>query len=313
MAAPNARKKVIQKDDLKRLMRERKEALSQSSKKITSPYARYNSLGQLTCTVCMVHIKSETLWATHVLGKAHKESVEDFKESAAKRGQSVIPAKRASDASAETTNGDDKGRSHGGNASPPHKKPKGSLPVADYSSDEEMDVSKPASESSSTEKTESALPSGFFDKAPSQQVEETSAGRSSQVKPQSSSKKTRAEVLPEGFFDDPVLDAKARNVEYKDPIEEEWEKFRKEIAEETSVSEAIMAEDIEESKVERDIEEIDEQIHNWQRVEQLQQRKEELMKKEATGMDATQDSNSDLEEEQFEEYLSWRAKRVWKE
>ncbi|KAM7282354.1 hypothetical protein ISCGN_002504 [Ixodes scapularis] len=100
---------------------------------------------------------------------------------------------------------------------------------------------------------------------------------------------------------------------YRDPIEEEWEKFQKEIAEETNVSEAIMAEDVEESKVERDIEEIDEQIHNWQRVEQLQQRKEELMKNEANAMEQNDNSDSDIDEQQFDEYLSWRAKGVWKQ
>ena len=41
--------------------------------------------------------------------------------------------------------------------------------------------------------------------------------------------------LPEGFFDDPKLDAKARKVEYKDPITEEWEKFQKSIQKEDDV------------------------------------------------------------------------------
>ena len=42
-------------------------------------------------------------------------------------------------------------------------------------------------------------------------------------------------ALPEGFFDDPKMDAKARKVEYKDPMTEEWEKFQKSIAKETDV------------------------------------------------------------------------------
>ena len=41
--------------------------------------------------------------------------------------------------------------------------------------------------------------------------------------------------LPEGFFDDPKKDAKARNVEYKDPILDEWEKFQKSIQKEDDV------------------------------------------------------------------------------
>ena len=42
-------------------------------------------------------------------------------------------------------------------------------------------------------------------------------------------------ALPEGFFDDPKQDAKARKVEYKDPMTEEWEKFQKTIQKEDDV------------------------------------------------------------------------------
>lgn len=73
------------------------------------------------------------------------------------------------------------------------------------------------------------------------------------------------EALPEGFFDDPVKDAKARNLEYKDPVEEEWEKFQKEIKAAADFSNAIIAEDQEEATAERQIGEIDEQIRNWSR------------------------------------------------
>lgn len=58
---------------------------------------------------------------------------------------------------------------------------------------------------------------------------------------------------------------KVRNVEYKDPAEEEWEQFQKEIREETSKAQQIIADDQEEATAERQIEEIDEQIRNWNR------------------------------------------------
>lgn len=73
------------------------------------------------------------------------------------------------------------------------------------------------------------------------------------------------EAIPEGFFDDPIKDAKARNVDYKNPIEEEWEQFQQEIKEAANFSNAIIAEDQEQSIVERQIDEIDEQIRNWSR------------------------------------------------
>lgn len=56
-----------------------------------------------------------------------------------------------------------------------------------------------------------------------------------------------------------------RNIEYKDPVEEEWEKFQKEIKEETSTSAEIIAGEQEEATAERQIDEIDEQIRNWSR------------------------------------------------
>lgn len=73
------------------------------------------------------------------------------------------------------------------------------------------------------------------------------------------------EALPEGFFDDPIKDAKARNLDYKDPVEEEWDKFQKEIKAAADFSNAIIAEDQEEATAERQIDEIDEQIRNWSR------------------------------------------------
>lgn len=54
-------------------------------------------------------------------------------------------------------------------------------------------------------------------------------------------------------------------MEYKDPVEEEWEKFQKEIRDADNESAAIIAEDQEEATTERQIDEIDEQMKNWSR------------------------------------------------
>lgn len=58
-----------------------------------------------------------------------------------------------------------------------------------------------------------------------------------------------------------------RNVEYKNPFEEEWDKFTKEIKEETAQSAQIIADDQEEATTERQLDEIDEQITHWSRYE----------------------------------------------
>lgn len=73
------------------------------------------------------------------------------------------------------------------------------------------------------------------------------------------------ETIPEGFFDDPIKDAKARHIDYKDPTELEWEKFQQEIKEAANFSNAIIAEEHEEATAERQIDEIHEQMRNWSR------------------------------------------------
>ncbi|KAJ8938318.1 hypothetical protein NQ314_011530 [Rhamnusium bicolor] len=70
--------------------------------------------------------------------------------------------------------------------------------------------------------------------------------------------------LPEDFFDSKSKH-KARNQEYKDPVEEEWEKFVKAIKEADNESNAIIAEDQEEATAERQIDEIDEQMKKLSR------------------------------------------------
>ena len=72
-------------------------------------------------------------------------------------------------------------------------------------------------------------------------------------------------ALPEGFFDAPIMDAKARGVAYVDKEEEEWEAFQKEIEAEETVAQSILVEDRTEATADRQIEEIDEQIEAWQR------------------------------------------------
>ncbi|CAH0725179.1 unnamed protein product, partial [Brenthis ino] len=107
-----------------------------------------------------------------------------------------------------------------------------------------------------------------------------------------------------------LVSAKVRNIEYKDPVEEEWEKFQKEIKEETSTSAEIIAGEQEEATAERQIDEIDEQIRNWSRVLDLELKKEETKKKiqDVEMLDKEDDNESDNEVD-IDEFLDWRAKK----
>lgn len=144
-------------------------------------------------------------------------------------------------------------------------------------------------------------------------VTETNNSKVLETQEEQNTSKQNDETLPEGFFDDPKLDAKARNLEYKDPVEEEWEKFQKEIKEADYESSAIIADDQEEATTERQIHEIDEQIRNWSRVLDLERKKVEIISAtKATQMEVQAYDSSNEEDLEFDEFLDWRAKKSFR-
>ncbi|NXA54046.1 ZN830 protein, partial [Nothocercus julius] len=130
-------------------------------------------------------------------------------------------------------------------------------------------------------------------------------------------KENTAEALPEGFFDDPEVDAKVRKVDApKDQMDKEWDEFQKAMRQVNTISEAIVAEEDEEGRLDRQIGEIDEQIECYRRVELLRNR-QDLMKeklKEAMRLRATQEQEDESlgseDEEELQDLLSqdWRVK-----
>jgi len=150
---------------------------------------------------------------------------------------------------------------------------------------------------------EEAIPSDFFDaKMSAPAPEEPVAGPAE-----------NDAALPEGFFDDPIKDGKARGIEYKDPVEEEWEAFTKEIAVEVAASQDIQAEDMLEETTERQLEEVEEQIQAWSRVREIEIKKDVVDEKFKSKKASKEDENSDDEEmdvdEDLDEFLDWRLKK----
>jgi len=121
--------------------------------------------------------------------------------------------------------------------------------------------------------------------------------------------------LPEGFFDDPVMDAKARGIEYKNPDDAEWEAFKKEIAIEVSASVELAAEEQLSETTGRQLEEIDEQMRAWGRVRDIELKKDEVEEKlhnKKVDIDDVTNSDSDEEinEAEMDEFLDWRQKKT---
>lgn len=84
--------------------------------------------------------------------------------------------------------------------------------------------------------------------------------------------------LPEGFFDDPDQDARARGVSRTQHLDSEYEAFKKIIQSEEVKSDLIVEKDDAMRDVDRDLIEVDELITRWTRIEKLHQKHEEMRK-----------------------------------
>ncbi|NXE50980.1 ZN830 protein, partial [Casuarius casuarius] len=210
------------------------------------------------------------------------------------------------------------------------KGPGPSLLSGNYDDDEEEEQEDHSNKSSVTHKTEippptqeviaNSLPTDFFDSKTTAAPIVCHSGSIQKPEIQEKvveRKENTAEALPEGFFDDPEVDAKVRKVDApKDQMDKEWDEFQKAMRQVNTISEAIVAEEDEEGRLDRQIGEIDEQIQCYRRVELLRNR-QDLMKekfKEAMRLRSTQEKEDETigseDEEELQDLLSqdWRVK-----
>lgn len=325
-------------------MMRQKQRQTTDKKRVESPFAKYNSLEHLSCVLCNVQVKSELLWPAHVLGKQHKEKVAELKggKSQAVMGPPMQPVKRKAPDNRAGSGKKAKPAAAAGPSSssglpedffakPSNKgtvstdTPAGRSLLAGVYEDEEGDEgraeeARPAGTADPAPKDTDAagLPEDFFDSAlPSAPAIRHSGSIAKADVPEKSpeKKENTAEALPEGFFDDPVRDAKVRKVDApKDHMDKEWDEFQKAIRQVNTKSEAIVAEDDEEGRLERQIDEIDEQIECYRRVEVLRD-KRDVARSNALPEEEEEEEvdGSDEEEEDEEELLGllfrdWRAK-----
>ncbi|NWI47696.1 ZN830 protein, partial [Picathartes gymnocephalus] len=200
----------------------------------------------------------------------------------------------------------------------------------DDDNDDEEEEQGQSSKSSVVHKTEipppaqevitNSLPADFFDtKIPAAPVVSHSGSiQKAEIQEKVVERKENtAEALPEGFFDDPEVDAKVRKVDApKDQMDKEWDEFQKAMRQVNTISEAIVAEDDEEGRLDRQIGEIDEQIECYRRVELLRNRQDEMKEKlkEAMRLRAAQEKEEEdvgsEDEEELQDLLSqdWRVK-----
>ncbi|XP_058461255.1 zinc finger protein 830 [Malaya genurostris] len=336
-AAFRLAKKKYTQQDLRRIMNETRAGSGKqteaSTRKIDSPLAKYNEAGQLTCALCRSVVRSEAVWKVHINSKQHKENIEEAKKLKEKSAQSA-----AADSAKAQPNPQSVPKTLTSGPSPiatSFKRPSSPSSNSNASSNKKQKGILKNSNQDLKHSDKNDLPEDFFDSGATIQkdlvnIRLPSSSRLNEDKNVAEAVPEECppeeEKIPEGFFDDPKADAKARNIEYRDPNDEEWDRFQKEIKEATTESMAIISEEQEESTVERQISEIDEQIRNWSRVLSLEKKKDEVRCKTATALEAgermlkvkkeKQDHESEDEDDDeagdFDEFPDWRAKKSFK-
>lgn len=294
-------KRKLTQDDLRKAMSEHKKKIG-AVKKIESPLAKYTDAGQLMCILCKTIVRSEAVWPVHLNSKTHKENIILAKKTKLESNPTKVQTfKRPTSPTQESsTNKKIKGILKNSTQS---AQVLSNLPSDFFDNPKQVNCNVPSSIPVITQQSENDKEPVHEKDLKNVEVEEE--------KEKERSKDTNQPPLPEGFFDDPVLDAKVRNVEYKNPIEEEWEKFQKEIKEEAAQSAQIIADDQEEATTERQLDEIEEQIRHWSRVMDLVKRKEQVQATDRKQKNADEDVSSE-DEVDFDEFLDWRAKNSYK-
>lgn len=245
---------------------------------------RYSTSGQLFCVLCNAQVKNELFWTGHVNGKAHKEKLVALKGQQPQAQQQQTSAFKspspASDGQPQSTQSHvfkrpappQDGESGSGDSrtpGPPAKKPNLAVVPTGSSNDR---VKEQRRQEAEAELRRMVLGGSIVKQNVDEHDDDEEMGSGSndtqqdkQATAQAGQGQAAPPPLPEGFFDDPKEDAKARGLKFRDPQDAEWDRFMKEIATEDVKSSELVGIDQEASAVDRELDQIEEQMAQWQR------------------------------------------------
>lgn len=281
----------------------------------------YDVQGNLTCVICRSSIKSATLWKVHINSKQHKKNVEEAK---GLKDQIIASVKDITKPSKTTSNTTVLSSGH-------------SVNLSNEKGTSGSSVRKIANVSNITNQDDGEIPAKRPKKTEDDEdFQDTNVkGNRGEILPyvKSVSLESKTDVateeekkgLPEQFFDVPVSGKALQEVQ-----DEEWEKFQREIKEETATSNEIIAGEHNEATVDRHLLEIDEQIQRWNKVRTLEEKMERLQKnnklrnktkaennrnsslQDRGAMDVDESDETDDEEdtEILELFSDWRSKTL---
>lgn len=279
------------KETLRRLMRE-----SKARQVINHPLARHIGT-QLTCILCNTPV-DELLWTSHINSKSHHARLEQVRPAASS-------SSRASSATEQSSSDNSR------------------------QAEAAKRIAEPATlKSSKRVRSESDTSLGVTNRrtveAAFHPFADSGSTSSSAAKPTSASDTAQLvtsapdSAIPEGFFDDPITDAKKRKTEpKKDKVDVEWEKFQKELTSETKTSEAVMDADDKEIASDIGFSRVEEQMQTWSKVREFEKKQDEMRRKlNESAANRTSDApvedgvDSDDDTDDFDT-MEWRRKTLW--
>jgi zinc finger protein 830 len=292
--------------DVRQLM---KKQIAERKSKVDSPFAKYNSAGQLQCSLCGTPVKTEALWPVHVKSKTHKENQARLEQPQKKAPSKAAPAPQPTPPpSSDDTKRDREEEDKDLMPPPPTKKVK------------ETPVSTP-----------SGLPAGFFDAyGDNEDEKETEEEEEGDSAPQAAEAPEAAPTpapapakssLPAGFFDDPTMDAEARGAKTPAKLKEEaidkaYERYQESLGEDLKNSEKIQVEDLlkdESVDVEGDSEIVDREHERRLREEKMLElkKKAERVKELKQKISQSKRKEMDVGDDDLispDAFYDWRAK-----
>lgn len=271
------------KSELRQLFKQQKQE-RQKEKRVEHPLAKYDSQGRLLCALCNLVIKTTALWPVHLTSNAHKENVARLKAVQQQR-------KRSAQTEPEIDE-------------PFSKRAKFSAEQVEDEDDDMQDAT-------------SRLPSDFFDtnadaeSTVEEETEEMLPAEHRETEEQPKEKEEAPEdtqnAIPQGFFDDPEEEARARKAVSSEQFEKELQndmaQFQELMAETGNPQPSTQAQEDEQDKEEEEDDNIwserDEELLRQQaefdsRVEKLKQlRKQGVRPSDA--MDTTNETRIRVE------------------
>jgi zinc finger protein 830 len=254
-------------------------SLKSRHSRIDSPIAKYSQTGQLSCIICNQIIKVESLWTAHINSKSHlinKDKLKDVllkeqQQQQQQQNKDVNSFKRPSNPSDDKQSNEKsfKKLKIESETETVHSKKNKLKDICDEE-EKKLDTS-PQSESISISISKGDSTS-IIQNSPQKEEKEEEETTNLPSNPLIGSN------LPEGFFDNQEIDDKVRGVSRAQNLEAEYEEFKRIMQTETIKSDNIVEIDDKTRDADRDLEEVDELINRWSKIESLHQKREQLLK-----------------------------------